>query len=221
MTSWLPRAEAAAELVAATELLFEAGVMSPSGHGNLSARLSDETILLTSQGSIRRLDPATLAVVDLDGTVREGAVSPENAEIISMHTQVYRARPSLGAIIHTHSPHLTAFAYAHEPLPIRSEPMLRFGQAVAVPVAAWAPRGSEASVEAIVEAVSSSPQTSAVLLANHGVLAFSSSPIAAARLIVALEEAATEELAAAAIGGAKDFPPDALEQVRASMARVR
>jgi len=176
---------------------------------------------MTSSGSIRNLDPATLAVVGLDGTVREGAIAPENAEIIEMHTRVYRSRPHLGGVVHTHSPSVTAFAYAHEPLPIRSEPMLRFGQAVAVPVAPWAPRGSEASVSAIIEAIEAAPDTNAVLLANHGLLAFGGLPSAVARLIVALEEAATEELAAAAIGGAKDFPPDALAKVQASMARVR
>ncbi|ACU54785.1 class II aldolase/adducin family protein [Acidimicrobium ferrooxidans DSM 10331] len=221
MTTWLSRAEAASELVAASALLFEAEVMSRSGHGNLSCRIGDDTILMTSSGSIRNLDPSTLAVVGLDGTVREGAIAPENAEIIEMHTQVYRLRPELGAIIHTHSPNLTAFAYAHEPLPIRSEPMLRFGQAVAVPVAPWAPRGSHESVGGIVEALRNAPESQAVLLANHGLLALGAAPTAVARLIVALEEAATEERFAAALGGAKDFPADALAKVQASMARVR
>jgi len=221
MTTWLSRTEAADELVAASALLFEAGVMSRSGHGNMSCRIGDDTILMTSSGSIRALDPMTLAAVKLDGAVLEGRIAPENAEIIEMHTRAYKARAHLGAVIHTHSPNVTAFAYAHEPLPIRSEPMLRFGQAVAVPVAPWAPRGSELSVRAIVEAMEREPDTNAVLLANHGLLAFADRPTQVARLIIALEEAATEELAAAVIGGAKDFPPDALAQVRASMARVR
>jgi len=46
-------------------------------------------------------------------------------------------------------------------------------------------------------------------------------PVATARLVVAIEESAEAELAAATLGGAIDFPPGALEAVRASMARSR
>ncbi len=45
--------------------------------------------------------------------------------------------------------------------------------------------------------------------------------MAAAHLVVAVEETAEAELAARAIGGAVDFPEGALEAVRASMARAR
>jgi len=86
---------------------------------------------------------------------------------------------------------------------------------------AWGPRGSDVSVRGIAAALHEHPTTSAVLLANHGLLAFAADPLAAARLVVAIEEAAEAELAAAAIGGAVDFPAGALDAVRASMARVR
>ena len=77
------------------------------------------------------------------------------------------------------------------------------------------------SVLGIAAAIDEHPSTSAVLLANHGLLAFAADPMAAARLVVAIEEAAEAELAAAAIGGAVDFPDGALDAVRASTARVR
>jgi L-ribulose-5-phosphate 4-epimerase len=78
------------------------------------------------------------------------------------------------------------------------------------------------SVRGIADALESSPTTTAaVLLANHGLLAFGGDPLMTARLVVAVEEAAEAELAAEAVGGAVDFPAGALEAVRASMARVR
>ncbi len=77
------------------------------------------------------------------------------------------------------------------------------------------------SVRGIAAALDAHPGTAAVLLANHGLLAFSTDPMAAARLVVAIEEAAEAELAAQAIGGAVDFPEGALDAVRASMNRVR
>jgi L-fuculose-phosphate aldolase len=56
-----------------------------------------------------------------------------------------------------------------------------------------------------------------VLLANHGLLVFGADPMSAAQLVIAIEESAEAELAAAVIGGAADFPAGALDAVRASM----
>ena len=123
----------------------------------------------------------------------------------------------MAAVVHTHSPAVTAFALAHEPLPCRYEALLRHGQSGPVPVVDWAPRGSPALAAGVTKTLASSPGTSALLLANHGLLALASTPKRAAVLVVALEEAARAELAAASLGGAKDFPPGALHDVRSSM----
>lgn len=208
-------------VVAAARHLFVAGVMSHAGHANLSARVAPDRFALTTTGMVRDLRPEQLATLDLEGTVLEGQLAAENAEIVSMHAVIYRARADVGGIIHTHSPAATAFALANRELPCRVEPLLRFGQAEPVPVVPWGPRGSDVSVRGITAALDEHPTTSALLLANHGLLAFARDPMAAAFLVVAIEEAAEAELSAGAIGGAVDFPPGALAQVRASMARAR
>lgn len=213
-------ADVATRVVQASRLLFTAGVMSHSGHGNLSGRVDGGRFTLTATGMVRDLTTAQLATVDLDGRVLAGELGPENTEIVAMHSVVYRNRPEVGGIIHTHSPAATAFALAHRPLPCRTEPLLRFGQADPVPVIPWGPRGSDASVRGIVEALAESATTNALLLANHGLLAFGTDPMAAARLVIAIEESAEAELAAPAIGGGVDFPAGALEAVRRSMARA-
>lgn len=207
-------------LVDASRHLFRAGVMSHSGHANLSARVAGDVFALTTTGMVRDLRPDQVATLDLDGRVLGGELAPENAEIVAMHAVFYRARPRVGGIVHTHSPAATAFALAHRELPCRAEPLLRFGQAEPVPVVPWGPRGSDVSVRGIAAVLDARPGTSAVLLANHGLLALGSDAMAAARLVVAIEEAAEAELAASALGGAVDFPAGALEQVRRSMARV-
>jgi L-ribulose-5-phosphate 4-epimerase len=217
----VPAAEARDAVVEASRTLFTNGVMSHSGHANLSARTGGDSMVLTTRGQVRDLTPGELAAVRLDGSVIEGELDPVNAEIVAMHTQVYRARDDVGAIIHTHSPYLVAFAVANRPLPCRYEALLRFGQAQDVPVVPWAPRGSEKSVSGIVDALDAHPSTGAVLLGNHGVLAFGPDPAGAASLVTVLEEAAESEVSAAVLGGSVDFPPGALEDVRASMARAR
>ena len=208
-------------VVDAAATLFRNQVMSHSGHANLSARLGEDEMLLTISGMVRDLGPEGLARVRLDGTVLEGDLDPSNAEIVDMHTKVYLARPDVSGIIHTHSPSLLAFAMANRPLPCRYEGLLRFGQAAEVPVVPWAPRGSERSVGGIADALRAHPATQAVLLGNHGVLVFGRNPQAAAALVTVLEEAAAAELEADTLGGAQEFPAGALEDVRASMARVR
>ncbi len=208
-------------LVGAARHLFAAGVMSHSGHANLSSRVTAGSFALTTTGMVRDLRPDQVATLDLDGRVVTGELAPENAEIVAMHAVVYRARPEVGAIIHTHSPAATTFALAHRELPCRVEPLLRFGQAEPVPVVPWGPRGSDVSVRGIEAVLDERPTTSAVLLANHGLLVFGADPMAAAALVVAIEEAAEAELAAGVLGGGVDFPAGALDQVRRSMARTR
>ena len=208
-----------ADIVRAAESLFRSGVMQHSGHGNISARFGEERMLLTSQSNIAGLTTDDLAVVSFEGEVIEGSIDSSTAEIAAMHAEVYRAREHAGSIIHTHSPHVTAFALAHEPLPCAYEALLRFGVAAPIPVAGWAPRGSEESVANIVEQAGRHPSAPAVLLANHGLLAFQEDPILTARLIMVMEEAAETTLAAREIGGEKPFPPGALERERERIAR--
>lgn len=211
--------ESAEELVAVAERLFAAGVMSHSGHANLSARFSGDRFLLTP-GFVTGLRADQVAVVGMDGRAVGGRMVSASTEIVNMHGVVYRARPDVGAVLHTHSPAATAFAVAHRPLPCRTETMLRFGQAEEVPVVPWGPRGSDVSVRGIAELLDACPTTSAALLANHGLLVFGADPRQAADLLIAIEESAEAELAARALGGAVDFPAGALEAVRASMARA-
>jgi L-fuculose-phosphate aldolase len=204
-------------ILAGAELLLRTGVLSHSNHGNSSVRLPDGNMLITGVSSLFGQTPDTLTVLDLDGNVQEGKLASTSAEIVQMHAIVYRLRPEVGAVIHTHSPMVTTYAMAHQPLPIHYEGLLRQGVSEAIPVAAWGPRGSRESVEAIESALTDHPGAPAVLLANHGLLAFGADQNRAAHLIISLEEAAEMMLRAVPLGGSKPFPPGALEQVRARL----
>ncbi|WP_434739956.1 class II aldolase/adducin family protein [Micromonospora sp. SH-82] len=210
------------ELVRAVRTLFAAGVMSHSGHGNISVRLrsSPEHVVL-NRGDLlvapadadptagARVISADVVVVDLDGRVVLGEPGRFTAGITRMHTEVYRLRPDVGAIVHTHSPQATGYAIAATPLPARYEALLVHGQPVDVPVAPWGPRGSTEAVQGIVDTFAAHPRTQAVLLANHGLLVAGNDAAHAARLVVAIEEAAVSTLASTTLGGPADLPPAA------------
>jgi L-ribulose-5-phosphate 4-epimerase len=205
-------------ILTSAELLVRSGVLSHSNHGNSSVRLPDgHSMLITGVSSLMNQSPETLAVLDLDGNVLEGNLASTSAEIVSMHAVVYRLKPDVGAVIHTHSPMVSTYAMAHQPMPIHYEGLLRQGVSEDVPVAAWGPRGSRESVSNIEDTLRAHPDASAVLLANHGLLAFGRDQSRAAHLIISLEEAAEMMLRAAALGGSKPFPPGALQQVREHM----
>ena len=214
-------AAAVDEVVDAHQLLERTGVLSHSGHGNLSRRLGGGRMLLASVGPLRRHGAKALATVTFDGVVEDGQLDAPTREIVGMHAVAYETRPDVRAVVHTHSPSVTAFALAHRPLPCRYEALLRQRQSTDVPVVPWAPRGSAASVDGIARALRSASTTLAVLLANHGLLAFGPTPVAAVRLVVALEEAAAAEIAAACLGGSQALPAGAFDDVVASMERGR
>ena len=208
------------QLVQAAHRLDQAGVMSHSGHGNMSMRLPEPGLmLLTSVSHLTHLTPEQLVVVTFDEEVIEGTLDATTLEIVGMHSCVYRERNEVNAVIHTHSPRATSFALAHQPLPCVYEAFLRFGITEDIPVADWAPRGSSEAIRYIVEQLQKHPTTPAVLLANHGLLAFSSDPLATAQLIIIMEEAAQLTLDARSLGGAQPFPSGALEHERQHMQR--
>ena len=113
---------------------------------------------------------------------------------------MYRTRPQVGAVIHTHSPNLLAFAFRARPLPARYEPLVRLGQAEEVPVVPGLAGDPARLAGAVAALIAERPGTQAVLLAGHGVLAFGPDTEAAVSLLVTLEEAAEAELRAAALG---------------------
>ena len=200
-------------IVDAAHGLVQARVLSPSLHGNMSARLpGTDTILLTSGSSLAELHPDDLALLTLDGQVVEGHINPVTHEIVHMHTAVYRKRPDVGGVIHTHSPYSTSFAVANRPLELFSEALARFGVEESIPVAAYAPRGSRESVTNIVDVIG--PKTKAVLLQNHGILTFAETIEMAKVLVLVMEEAAQAAINATILGGATTIPQELLHYTR-------
>ena len=196
-------------VIDAATLLVRTGVISLSHHGNFSVRVPEtETILLTATSSFDNLRPENLALLDLEGRLLAGEINPTNAEIVHMHAVVYKHRPEVGAVVHTHSPYATSFALAGRPLECSYEALARFDMTDGVPVARYGPRGSPAAIANIAEALASAREIKAVLLENHGVLAFGADPAAAARSNLIVEEAAQMALYAETLGGAKIIPPE-------------
>ena len=185
--------------------VISGGAIAANGHGNVSLRVPTASeMYFTSAPSLNHLRPEGVARVGLDGALLEGELPPIQGAVVAMHTALYQDHPEIGCVIHTHSPYATAFAVAHRPIGCWIEALAMFGLADGVPVAEYAPRGSEQAVANIRSAVRGGAP--AVLLANHGVLVFHRTPELAVLVGGVVEEAARAALHAERLGGPVEIP---------------
>ena len=186
---------------------------TPGTAGNLSVRLDDRLILATPTGCSKGLLHAVdMVLIDNDGHKLSGTRNVTSE--IGMHLAVYRMRPDVQAIVHTHPPIATAFAACGKALdqPICSEILMTTGL---VPLAPYATTGTEevsASLEPFI------PDHDAILLANHGLLTYGSSLPDAFMKTETVEHFAQVCLSAHQLGGAtplRDIDIAKLQQARA------
>ncbi len=195
------------QVVAAAAGVVASGAISANGHGNVSLRVPGaEEMYFTSAPSLRGLGPAEVVRVGLDGTLLEGQLPPIQGAVVAMHTAMYRDRPDVGCVLHTHSPYATAFATANRPIDCWIEALAMFGLADGVAIAGYGPRGSEEAIANIRQALR--PGAPAVLLSNHGVLVFHRTSDLAILIGGVVEEAAQAAINARAIGGAVAIPAE-------------
>src|SRR3954468_18021309 len=208
----MPTPEVAAfrqSVVASAEMMVRSGILSASQHGNISVLLPErDQLLLTARSALANLRGDEVARLGLGGDLREGMLDPASHEIIRMHTVVYEHRSHVGAGIHTHSPHATAFPVASRPLDCVAEVLARWVGDQVIPVARYGPRGSEASVANIAAVLREHPKASALLLEHHGVLVWGENVEQATRIAMALEERAPLTLFASALGPLRAIPGD-------------
>jgi L-ribulose-5-phosphate 4-epimerase len=193
------------QVLAAAAAVVAGGAISHNGHGNVSVRVAGaEEMYYTAAPSLKGLAPEGVVRVGLDGTLIEGALPPIQGAVVAMHTAMYARSPDVGCVVHTHSPYATAFAVARRPIDCWIEAMAMFGLADGIPVAGYAPRGSDEAVANIAGAIR--PGVPAVLLANHGVLVFHRTPELAVLVGGVIEEAAQAAINAQSVGGPVEIP---------------
>src|SRR5512142_2704476 len=78
--------------------------------GNVSGRDRETGLVVIKPSGIRfeALRPANMVVVDVDGKLVEGSLKPSSD--VYTHCVIYRGRPDVFGVVHTHSDYATAFA---------------------------------------------------------------------------------------------------------------
>ncbi len=124
--------------------------------GNLSARHPETNLVVIKPSGLHYEDlrPENMVIVDLDGNVVEGDLKPSSDT--ASHLYIYRHRPQVNGIVHTHSRYATAFAANNMPIPVYLTAIAdEFGGTI--PCGGFALIGSEAIGKAVLEAIGAIP----------------------------------------------------------------
>ena len=193
-------------IVEVGKLLYERSYVV-SSDGNVSIRISDDRVLATPTMTCKgRMTEDDLAVTDMDGRpVSDKRASSE----LAMHLLIYKMRPDIRAVCHAHPPHGTAFAVAGLAIdkPILSEVILTLG---CVPLTDYGTPSTDELTEAMKPFVA---HHNALLMANHGAVAYGADLWQAFDRLETLEHTARIAILAKVLGGAIDLPADAIEKL--------
>ncbi|WP_110954177.1 class II aldolase/adducin family protein [Anaerosinus massiliensis] len=195
------------EIVFYAKLLDEKGLVNPL-EGNISIFDRESGKLYITPSGMRKslLTPDMIAVMK-DGEQIDGTKKRSSEYLL--HEAALRSRPDCNAVVHTHAPHLTAFAYCNKPIQLRCSatfgllfediPCLPFGQPSTKDIA----NGLEDAMK----------DHDMVLLGNHGCVCVGSELEKAVAFLEAGEEVMKIYTIAKSIGEIHDIPEEEWEKM--------
>jgi len=180
--------------------------------GNISALLSDGTLLITPTGAMKGfLEPHQVARVDLEG--RPVGPGPRASSEVAIHLVSYRERPDVRAICHAHPPHAVALSIAEIDLslPVIPEIIVTIG---GIPTAPFGTPGTDELPETIRPFVRCSDT---VLMKNHGSVTLGANLMDAYKKLDMLEHTARILWLAHTVKGRVDpLPEEAVKKLLAT-----
>lgn len=177
--------------------------------GNVSVKGDDGLVAVSPSGMpYDSVDADDVPVVDLDGDPVYAPTDPSSET--PMHLTLYRERPEVGAVVHTHSPYATTFASLNQPIPA-SHYLVAFA-GTHVPVSGYETYGTEALGREAAETLGD--EFDACLLGNHGVIAVGADPASAFETALMVEFVARIEYQARSIGTPEVLPDEEVRHVR-------
>lgn len=182
--------------------------------GNVTARDGARFLATPTATSKRLIGDRDLIEVDAKGQVQgHGKAFGE----LGLHLAVYERRPDVGCVVHAHPPNATAIASSRaNPIerPFLAEAVVSLGPRIPKTPYAQPGDAARAALAPWCELVD------AVLLGNHGVLAWGADPEQAFLRLELVEHLATIALAAAPLGGVEPLSDAAITPLLAARAKA-
>jgi L-fuculose-phosphate aldolase len=199
------------QVLDAVRQIVAAGLVAGSS-GNVTSRISagDRELFAVTASSVPysrfTIDDVLVVDSEIEPVIGDGVPSSESLT----HMAIYAARPDVGAVIHTHSVHASAFAVAAKPIPcVLDEQVVLLGGQTEV-----AEYGASSSDDLASKAVAALGDRAAVLLRHHGVVGVGADVEQAVAVVTLVERVAQVRLLSLQLGDPRELPPDIVEKER-------
>ncbi len=174
-------------MVESSHHLYQKGLV-PGKAGNISVKFEKNGLTLVavtpSGSSLKYINEKDIILVDIDGKIVSNTNSVPTSEL-EMHLNIYKKRKDIRAVVHTHSPITTGFAFSEEKI----EKLEGFGpvQDRYISTVNYFPPGSSELANAVSNGLINQ---NAVVLKNHGMVALGENLDEATLLAEFIEESA-------------------------------
>lgn len=172
--------------------------------GNVSGRDPETGLVVIKPSGVLfdELTPENMVVVDMEGNLVEATLGPSTDT--ASHLSIYRHRPDVNAVTHTHSNYATAFAAVGKSIPVCLTAIAdEFG--TTIPCAPYVRIGDQEIGETIVRYIGTSV---AILMKQHGVFTIGATVKKALKAAVMVEDVARTVWLAMQIGQVEELPAE-------------
>ena len=179
------------EICRALRALYEKGLINALS-GNISVRIPKANAFwITPSGVFKgSVTPNDLVKLDFELNILEGVRKPSIES--GTHALIYKVRPDVNAIVHTHNPitvALVGLGYNLEFLSSEAELIIK-----KIKIIPYAPPGSEELARLIYNNVKNEKDVKALILLKHGVIGLGSSLVEAVSIVESIEDLAKMNL---------------------------
>lgn len=182
--------------------LYAEGLVK-NGEGNVSIRVpkKEEFIITPAGNDYTNLEQRNMVHMSFSDKIF--SKSRPSSEF-RLHSTIYKARPNVQCIIHTHSPYASSLSILHKSIPVIIEEMaiLLGGN---VPCTKYSPAGTDALAKEILSVMK---DKNAVIIANHGVVIVGKNPDYCIKAAIIIEKMAQIYLNALKIGDIQIIPSE-------------
>lgn len=185
-----------AEIISVSKEIYNKGLVSGKA-GNISARFGNVVAITPTLKSLSELSEEDIVLVNMEGDVlTKGKPSSE----VNMHLEIYRKRSDVTAIVHTHSPYATGFAFSNKKL----KRLEGFGE-IKTPYLSYIQYEKPGTDELAKRASEGLGDEDVLILRNHGVICVSDNLKEAMLLAVFVEETAKTQFITLMLNSSEDI----------------
>jgi len=197
------------QIVETAQVLVRKGYLESTG-GNLSIRIPGHLAfaITPSNFDYMKMTAKDICILGMELNKIEGELEPSVES--GFHAGIYKVRPDVQAIIHTHQSFASALAIMKKPIPALFDEQVRYlGRSV--DIIPYAPSGTKMLVRKIVRHVKN--HNNAYIMGNHGALCFGGSMLTALNNVEILEKCSISYLLTLCAGEEGDRIPSLVRKV--------